>query len=63
VSEKAFPVQVTSDDDPRFTFGLVVEVAEVLARRGFPDATVGSGADFVALRQALFRFLYSSERW
>jgi hypothetical protein len=43
------------DDDPRFTFGLTLDVADALARHGFP---IGSGADFVALQQALFAFLY-----
>ncbi|MBP2339042.1 hypothetical protein JOF41_005220 [Saccharothrix coeruleofusca] len=34
----------------------------MLRRHGFPDAA-DSSADFVHLRQALFRFLYSAERW
>ncbi|MEU4803007.1 hypothetical protein [Actinosynnema sp. NPDC023587] len=57
-----FPVQVSPDGDARFTFGLVIEVADVLTRHGFPDANT-HGADHVALRQALFRFLYNPDRW
>jgi hypothetical protein len=61
MDERLFPVpRPDSGDDHRFTFGLIVEVADVLARHGYPDiAGACSGADFVALRQALFGFLYA----
>jgi hypothetical protein len=43
------------DQDKRLTFGLVLDVAEVLSRHGYPDVT---GMDHVDLQSALFRFLY-----
>ncbi|MEC3974592.1 hypothetical protein [Amycolatopsis sp. H20-H5] len=46
------------DNDPRFTFGLLLDVADVLARRGYPMVT---GLDLVELRQTLFRFLYLAD--
>ncbi|MFJ9842040.1 hypothetical protein ACIRYZ_16490 [Kitasatospora sp. NPDC101155] len=47
------------DDDPRFTFGLVLDVAKALEAHGYPP--VASGPDLLNLRQALFRFLYSQD--
>jgi hypothetical protein len=48
-----------SDTDRRFTFGLVLDVAEVLAKRGYPDiVAAGSGVDTLDLRQILFQFIY-----
>lgn len=44
------------DDDPRFTFGLMIDVADVLERHGYPRPT--TGPDLVELQQALFRFCY-----
>ncbi len=45
--------------DKRFTFGLVVEVADVLAKHGYPDILANaSGADALNLEQALFTFIY-----
>lgn len=49
-------------DDARFTFGLVLDVARVLAEHGYPSIAEpydGCGADFVALRQALFGLIYA----
>jgi hypothetical protein len=43
------------DGDTRLTFGLVLEMAEVLKRHGFPGVTA---MDHVDLQMALFRFLY-----
>ncbi|MDK1474933.1 hypothetical protein QNO07_16135 [Streptomyces sp. 549] len=54
---RAYPIRPLPDDDARFTFGLIRDVAEVLAAHGFPPVT--SGLDHVDLQQALFRFLYS----
>ena len=58
-----YPVQpLGGDEDPRFTFGLVLDVARVLAAHGFPDLTdlaVASGADLVELQQGLYRFVYT----
>jgi hypothetical protein len=53
--ERAYPLPEV-DDDERFTFGVVVDVAEVLTRHGYPKPA--TGRDLVALQQALYRFLY-----
>jgi hypothetical protein len=51
--------QPESGMDRRFTLGVVMAVAEVLAKHGFPDiVTAGSGADALNLEAALFRFIY-----
>ena len=42
--------------DSRFTFGMIRDVARVLADHGFPPAD--SGTDHVRLQQALFGFIY-----
>lgn len=47
-------------DDPKFTFGLIREVAAVLADHGYPP--VDNGTDHVRLQQALFGFVYAEER-
>lgn len=44
------------DDDPRFTLGLIIDVANVLIAHGYPRPVTGS--DYVELQQALFRFIY-----
>ena len=46
------------EDDPRFTFGLIVDVAEVLTRHGYPEL---KPADLVELQQCLFRLLYAGD--
>lgn len=59
MAEKPFPrvYPLTAPaDDARFTFGLINDVAEVLAAHGYPPIT--SGLDFIHLRQVLFGFLY-----
>lgn len=50
-----YPIPAPTDD-ARFTIGLLVDVADVLAKHGFP--TVAAGADIVELQLALFGFLY-----
>ena len=45
-----------STDDPRFTFGLILQITEVLAAHGYPP--VRAGADLVRVQQALFTALY-----
>ncbi|MFJ9466432.1 hypothetical protein [Streptomyces caniferus] len=55
----AFPVGDMANEhepDPRFTTALVLDVAEVLARHGYPELT--SGADVSALRMFLLRFCH-----
>ena len=55
--ERAYP---HGEDGGRFTFGLVVDVAEVLEQHGYPRAATGQ--DLVRLQQALYGFLYGGER-
>lgn len=59
-AERQYPISPAPDDDPRFTFGLAKDVANVLESYGYPEIT--GGRDFVELQQALFRFLYASNR-
>ena len=44
------------DDDPRFTFGLVLDVARMIEAHGYPK--LGSGLDLVRLQGGIYRFLY-----
>lgn len=55
----AFPVPSVGHD-ARFTFGLALDVADVLVAHGYPRPSAGS--DWVDLQQALFRFLHSTTR-
>lgn len=55
----AYPVDAGAEDS-RFTLGLVVDVADVLARHGYPP--VRDSADLVDLQQSLYRFLYVADR-
>jgi hypothetical protein len=45
-----------ADTDERFTIGLVLDVADVLTRHGYPRPACG--ADLVRLQQALFAAIY-----
>lgn len=45
-------------NDARFTYGLVIDVAEVIRKHGYPAVTE-NGYDMLALQQALFVFLYA----
>lgn len=57
-----YPVDPIEDaEDPRFTFGLIRDVAGLLADKGYPK--VENSQDFVRLQQALYEFLYSTEFW
>ena len=59
-----FPVAVPAGvTDARFTLGLSLDIANVLAKHGYPDMTStydGQGLDLVDLQLALFRFLYTT---
>jgi hypothetical protein len=46
--------------DNRFTLGLALDVAAVLARHGYPPITCG--ADLRRLQQALFTLIYQETR-
>jgi hypothetical protein len=51
----AYPLPRPADDDPRFTNGLVFDIADVLAAHGYPRP---AHTDWADLMLALFRFLY-----
>jgi hypothetical protein len=53
---RKYPLPRTAED-PRFTIGLLVEVSNLLERRGYPK--IDEGLDLVALQQALLDFLYA----
>jgi hypothetical protein len=50
----------TSGDDSRFTIGLALDGADVLARHGYPP--LRTGADLLRLQQALFTIIYQENR-
>ncbi len=52
---RVYPLPAPSED-PRFSVGLLAEVATVLELHGYPRPE--SGGDLVALHLALFTFLY-----
>ena len=54
-AEPTYPLN-RPDTDARFSYGLLLDVADVLAAHGYPRPA--TGADLVALQQALFGFLY-----
>jgi hypothetical protein len=54
---RRYPIPAADDDD-RFTFGLILDVADVLASHGYPKLT--SGDDYVELQGAVFRFIYDT---
>lgn len=57
--QRVFPIRPRPADDSRFTIGLLIDVAEVLARHGYDDVSKPEHArDFVELQQTLFGFLY-----
>ncbi|WP_236793882.1 hypothetical protein [Amycolatopsis sp. GM8] len=57
-----YPLDPTDPaEDARFTFGLIHDVADLLAVKGYPK--IKSDPDLVRLRQALYEFFYSSEFW
>lgn len=59
MSARAYPLpQPKSGQDPRFTFGLALDIAKRIEAAGYPPV---SGTDFVELQLALFRFLYQPE--
>jgi hypothetical protein len=49
-----------SGDDKRFTLGLALDIADVLARHGYPP--LSTGADLLRLQQALFALIYQENR-
>jgi hypothetical protein len=57
-AQPVYPLPAPTNDDPRLTYGLLFDIAEVLQRNGFPQPT---GADWAQLMTALGRFLYQSK--
>ena len=55
--DPSYPIHPTPETDPRFTLGLVVDVAAVLERHGYPRP---EGTDWADLEVALYRFFYKS---
>ncbi|SNR79939.1 hypothetical protein SAMN06265360_12015 [Haloechinothrix alba] len=52
-----YPVQpVSEDSDPRFSIGLISDVAEVFARHGYPK--VRASGDVARLYHTVWAFLY-----
>ena len=56
--QSAYPLPDPGSADPRFTYGLLFEIADVLQRNGFPRP---AGTDWAHLMAALGRFLYPSK--
>ena len=56
MSDHEYPLPRT-EDDPRFSMGLLIDVIKVLNGHGYPPIT--KGRDIVELQQALFGFLYA----
>jgi hypothetical protein len=54
----AYPLPRPADADPRFTYGLLHDIAEALQRNGFPRP---ADTDWANLSTALHRFLYQKE--
>lgn len=54
------PTGTTHSTDSRFTVGLALDVAAVLARHGYPPLSTGS--DLLRLQQALFTLIYQEHR-
>lgn len=62
MSERRYPVpKPEQGHDPRFTFGLIVEVADVLERHGYPAIGRDNADDHVELSLAVFRFIYTDQ--
>jgi hypothetical protein len=55
-TDRQYPISPAPADDPRFTFGLAKDIADVLEAHGYPK--ISNGLDFVDLQQALYQFLY-----
>jgi hypothetical protein len=52
----AYPIPRPPQHDSRFTVGLVLDLAAVLTRHGYPPAA--TGPDLLHLQQALFTTIY-----
>jgi hypothetical protein len=55
-----YPIPRPQHDDSRFTVGLVLDLAAVLTRHGYPPAATGT--DLLHLQQALFTTIYQPSK-
>jgi len=56
----AYPIpRPDGDTDVRFTIGLALDIAAVLARHGYPPIT--TGIDLLRVQQALFTLIYQEQ--
>ncbi len=59
--QPVYPLPALDGDDPRFTYGLLFDISQVLQCNGFPQP---AGTDWADLMTALGRFLHhSKETW
>jgi hypothetical protein len=56
--QPVYPLPAPADGDPRFTYGLLHDIADVLQRNGFPQP---AGTDWAHLMTALGCFLYQNK--
>ncbi len=54
--DRLYPMPAPAQDS-RFTYGLVFDAVKLLEQHGYPRPT--NALDLVALRQALFGYLYA----
>lgn len=54
----AYPLALPGGDDPRFTVGLALDVAAVLASHGYPH--LAGGGDLTHWQHTLFTGLYTN---
>ncbi|MEV6634390.1 hypothetical protein AB0M54_26945 [Actinoplanes sp. NPDC051470] len=57
-AQRTYPL-TPADVDERFTFWLLIDVAELLEKHGYTRPV--AYLDLIELRQALFGFLYSAD--
>ncbi len=56
MSERVFPID-PGEDDPRFSIGLILDVAEVLSQHGYPSVSEYTSPDVSELYVAVFQGL------
>lgn len=56
--QPSYPLPAPADTDPRFSYGLLHDIANVLQRNGFPRP---EGTDWAQLMTALGGFLYQNK--
>ena len=56
--QPVYPLPAPADTDPRFSYGLLHDIANALQRNGFPRP---EGTDWAHLMTALGDFLYQSK--